>query len=616
MLCSFCASACFCCAPSCSPLCHLFFPLSLFALARAREKKGGQKKKQQHGLFRVAKDKGPGSEREESTAGTIGSDDADDDMWLRPVPPKRTPANKTSVAVRPRYAHTRQTTARAAPMATRVADHSGSSDDDNDDCVQPSHRIVANAAACARTAPSKIAHMIAPIDAAGSATAQSSARRHRPPTALATSAPQRADGARDLGRVLTIDRDAHQPSHKRRMPHDVRQDDHAEPKGRGPHTVQTLNAGAQEDAYVKPPLATAAATTTAATGHVSTIRPYQRTGRGITKGMVSIGKRSGARGIASHPSLSDRNDDNNNNNNNHDDRDTDGWNGGNDDDNGEKDAQDGTHDSATDRTHTSNTDSTDSSGDDEHQDHDSTEWAAFQAAALARARCDVVADQRRAAHRLADALAALRIVMERAWTRGQLVSSSSVADAEARARAFLRAGCCCAWEPAAAPLSASLSALVSQLAIDRPQEPTPCFVALLDALAAAVRLIAASDESAAFGADDLAQSAKQHAELNSGPQRRDHHSRSSPGLPTHRDNDLHDVAVGDTEPDVDNNNNNKSDNTPGTEVVARRDNNDSNSKDDDVARDDGDDKSPRATATHEHKEASDAVKSANDDIGI
>lgn len=122
-----------------------------------------------------------------------------------------------------------------------------------------------------------------------------------------------------------------------------------------------------------------------------------------------------------------------------------------------------------------------------------TDWGGLQEAALMRARADATREQRRTAHALAHGLMDLRSAMERAWLRSALVPPAAVAEVEARAQAFLRAGCCCAWEPAVAPLGASLRALVAQLGIDRPQEPTPCFVALLDALVAAVRLVVASD---------------------------------------------------------------------------------------------------------------------------
>nr|UMO79018.1 hypothetical protein [Pandoravirus belohorizontensis] len=122
-----------------------------------------------------------------------------------------------------------------------------------------------------------------------------------------------------------------------------------------------------------------------------------------------------------------------------------------------------------------------------------TDWGGLQEAALMRARADATREQRRTAHALAHGLVGLRSAMERAWLRSALVPPAAVAEVEARAQAFLRAGCCCAWEPAVAPLGASLRALVAQLGIDRPQEPTPCFVALLDALIAAVRLVVASD---------------------------------------------------------------------------------------------------------------------------
>lgn len=135
--------------------------------------------------------------------------------------------------------------------------------------------------------------------------------------------------------------------------------------------------------------------------------------------------------------------------------------------------------------------------DEEEEDVDErtgvTDWGGLQEAALTRARADATREQRRTAHALAHALVGLRSAMERAWLRSALVPPAAVAEVEARAQAFLRAGCCCAWEPAVAPLGASLRALVAQLGIDRPQEPTPCFVALLDALIAAVRLVVASD---------------------------------------------------------------------------------------------------------------------------
>lgn len=577
----------------------LFFPrVSLRSCSLRHTKKGGPKENSNATRFALHK----GRAREINGG----------DMWLRPVPPKRTLANKSSNAARPHHAHARQTATRAAPTATRVGDHSGSSD--VDDCVEPLHRAAVNVAAHARTAvPSKIAHMIAPVDAAGSA-AQSSARRQRPPTALAAPAPQRAGGPRDPGRVFHVDRDAHDPDHKGRKPYGTRQEEHVVPQGRGvhagmhvSHTARPLRASAQENAHAKQPLADAVATATpVATGHVPPVQPHQRAIRRITKGAVSVGKRPEARGIADHSPLSHCRD-NSSNNNKHDDH--------NDDvDRAEEGARDGAHCSDTGTSRTPSTSGTDSGGDDEHEDHDSTEWAAFQTAALARARCDIAADQRRTAHRLADALSALRAVMERAWIRGQLVPPSSVADVEARARAFLRADCCCPWEPAVAPLRASLSALVGQLAIDRPQEPTPCFVALLDALTSSVRLIAASDNSVTFAADDPAQPAKQHAGSDGGPQRLDQQSRTSPDLSTHRGNDSHSQAVDDVKQDISD--------APSTDVVGRRDD-DGNSKDNNAVRDNDDnDKSPCVLVSHGYEEGSgsrcpnDAMENTNDGVDI
>lgn len=148
----------------------------------------------------------------------------------------------------------------------------------------------------------------------------------------------------------------------------------------------------------------------------------------------------------------------------------------------------------------SESDADDADDDDDGYDEDEedertgvTDWGGLQEAALMRARADATREQRRTAHALAHSLVGLRSAMERAWLRSALVPPAAVAEVEARAQAFLRAGCCCAWEPAVAPLGASLRALVAQLGIDRPQEPTPCFVALLDALVAAVRLVVASD---------------------------------------------------------------------------------------------------------------------------
>ncbi|QBZ80766.1 hypothetical protein pclt_cds_168 [Pandoravirus celtis] len=166
--------------------------------------------------------------------------------------------------------------------------------------------------------------------------------------------------------------------------------------------------------------------------------------------------------------------------------------------------RDGTDDTSTShsdsRSHTSESDEdADDDNDDDGYEDDVDErtgvadWGSMQAAALERARADTTREQRRTAHALADGLVGLRGAMERAWLRSVLVPPAAVAEVEARAQAFLRAGCCCAWEPAVAPLGASLRALVAQLGIDRPQEPTPCFVALLDALVAAVRLVVASD---------------------------------------------------------------------------------------------------------------------------
>ncbi|AGO83668.1 hypothetical protein psal_cds_176 [Pandoravirus salinus] len=164
------------------------------------------------------------------------------------------------------------------------------------------------------------------------------------------------------------------------------------------------------------------------------------------------------------------------------------------------DGTDGTSSSGSEsRSHSSESDEdADDDNDDGYEDDADertgvTDWGGLQAMALERARADATREQRRTAHALADGLVGLRSAMERAWLRSVLVPPAAVAEVEARAQAFLRAGCCCAWEPAVAPLGASLRALVAQLGIDRPQEPTPCFVALLDALVAAVRLVVASD---------------------------------------------------------------------------------------------------------------------------
>lgn len=463
-------------------------------------------------------------------------------MWLRPVPAKQAPANKTCATARPRHAHTRRTATRAAPMATRTIEHSGSGDDN--DRTGVSQRPPASlSATCARATPSKIAHMIAPVDVAGGG-AQSNARRRRPPTApaAATPIPRRADAPGDPTHVLVVDRGADNPVRARRTEHGPRHEDHAGSKDRrAPHRAKheahairpPLRASAREGAHARSTLA-AAATTTAA-GYAPNVQTHRRTGRSSTGDTASVGERSDARGPTERSPLSLRND---------------GGGAGYDDDdvNDRNDERDGIDNvNGTDRSHTSDTRDGDSdnnsdsdSGDDEQEDNDSTEWAACQAATLARARCDMAEDQKRAARRLADALAALRAVMERAWARGELVSSSSVADVEARARAFLRAGCCCPWEPAVAPLGASLNALVGQLAIDRPQEPTPCFVALLDALTAAVRLVAAS--GAVLDVDDPAQTDR-HAQSDSGAPRRNHQGIPSPGALAHADDDWHSVAM-------------------------------------------------------------------------
>jgi hypothetical protein len=156
------------------------------------------------------------------------------------------------------------------------------------------------------------------------------------------------------------------------------------------------------------------------------------------------------------------------------------------------------YDHTTTTTTGSDSDDSDSSGLNDHDSRvpyeDGDDWTGAQTLLLSRARADATREQRRAAHALIDALAALRSAMHVAWLEGRLVAPAAVAQVEACARAFLRLGCCCAWEPATAPLGASLQALVAQLSIDRPQEPTPCFVALLDALVAAVRLIVATDD--------------------------------------------------------------------------------------------------------------------------
>lgn len=121
------------------------------------------------------------------------------------------------------------------------------------------------------------------------------------------------------------------------------------------------------------------------------------------------------------------------------------------------------------------------------------DWGTAQASALAYAHSRVTSEHRRNAHALAAALSVLRDDMHRAWMDGASVPPAAVAEVEARARAFVRASCCCGWEPAVAPLSASMNALVNQLGTERPQEPTACFVALLDALVACVRTVLASD---------------------------------------------------------------------------------------------------------------------------
>ncbi|HEY9250680.1 MAG TPA: hypothetical protein VIO38_16185, partial [Rariglobus sp.] len=125
-------------------------------------------------------------------------------------------------------------------------------------------------------------------------------------------------------------------------------------------------------------------------------------------------------------------------------------------------------------------------------DIDEPDWGERQALVLARSRYVATREARQSAHALVDALATLRRDMERAWSKGALVQPEAMAEVEARARAFVRAGCCCKWEPAAVPLSGSLRALIAQLGADKPQEPTSGFVALLDALTAAVRLVLAS----------------------------------------------------------------------------------------------------------------------------
>jgi len=121
------------------------------------------------------------------------------------------------------------------------------------------------------------------------------------------------------------------------------------------------------------------------------------------------------------------------------------------------------------------------------------DWGTIQAQALARSHETVLAEERQNAHALVTALVLLRQNMHEAWMRHATVPPSAVAQVQARARAFVRARCCSTWEPAIAPLTASFNTLIAQLRIDCPQQPTACFMALLDALVACVRTLLASD---------------------------------------------------------------------------------------------------------------------------
>nr|UDO48074.1 hypothetical protein [Pandoravirus massiliensis] len=475
-------------------------------------------------------------------------------MWLRPTAPRRAPAIRTSAAGPMRSGPVGQPATRAVPMATRIAERSGSGDDDDDDHARAAHRATTGTVPVgARAAPSKIAHMIAPVDVAGG-SAQSNARRRHPFVAPATASPARQpDNARGHAHAPEIGRATHGSNRARGTAHDARHVDLVAPKNRGTagresraRTGHSRRADVQGDVGAKAPLPSVTPNM-ATTGHAPRTKTHWRTGRSETKTAAPVDRRLNAHdidefygdgdptkevgGVAKRGSspLTLRSHDND----------------------CASDMPDGINRNDTSITHTPDTTSdSDGNGDDEQEEETSTEWAATQVAALARARFDVAADQRRSAHRLADALVALRGIMEHAWSRGDLVSSSAVAEVEALARAFLRAGCCCTWEPAAAPLRASLGALVAQLAIDRPQEPTPCFVALLDALAAAVRLAAASEGDTERAPADPGQTVECIEPAD--PQRPNHcHTDESLPAPVARTADEHHSAVAHHERDGD-----------------------------------------------------------------
>jgi hypothetical protein len=111
-------------------------------------------------------------------------------------------------------------------------------------------------------------------------------------------------------------------------------------------------------------------------------------------------------------------------------------------------------------------------------------------------------DRRRGARALVTCMCSLRAAMVVAASRGGALAPSAVAEAEARARAFVRAGCCCAWAPAAAPLADAMAALADDLSSDAPYRPTRAGVALVDALIASVRLLLTHGVGDARDADD------------------------------------------------------------------------------------------------------------------
>ncbi|AVK75737.1 hypothetical protein pneo_cds_130 [Pandoravirus neocaledonia] len=215
-------------------------------------------------------------------------------MWLRSVASRgQTPAAKADAGAGPRHAHGRRTAARAVlPMATRAIEHSGSGDDDAH--VIATQRAAARASTCTRTTPSKIAHMIAPVDVAGSGT-QPNARRHRPPVAPAA-VTHRTTSPRDPTRVIHTQHhttnNTDNRAHERHTARGAQREAGVEPKTRhksrhAPSRGRPLRTVTQEGAPTKPTLARA-------TGHGAGVRLYQHTGRDNAKCNTLIDERATA----------------------------------------------------------------------------------------------------------------------------------------------------------------------------------------------------------------------------------------------------------------------------------------------------------------------------------